>query len=297
MDFGKHISFLLKFHECVVVPGFGAFISNYKPSVCDSGSGIFTPPAKELVFNANIKKNDGLLVRYIAVNEKCSYQAAENTVELFVDGVFQTLNSGQSVRISSVGAFHLDRSGAMVFNAVPSFEMASSYGLQPFTYSINTTLESATKVAKPYRVSNTVNRRREAIKIAAGIALLLGLSLYPLRNENPSLQSSNVNPIPLLTQSAGVVENDEAKIKSTKVEEAEQTAPYILVGGSFSSQTNAHEMQAELIQKGFNAEIIQNNDGLFRVVIDSYFDRNVAIDAMRAYRSGHPGSNVWVSTR
>jgi nucleoid DNA-binding protein len=297
MELGKHISYLLKFHECVVVPDFGGFISNYKPAEYDRTRGIFSPPSKEVVFNARIKNNDGLLIRYIAVSEKCSYGEAEHVVEHFVDGVYQSLNSGEMVDVASVGTFHFNRSGAMVFDAVSTIEMASSYGLQPFSYAMSTTDSSMRTVMQPYRASRTLNKRREAIKIAAGVALLLSLSLFPLKNDNPSLQSSNVNPIQLLARSSGVLENDAALIQSVDLEEIQQATPYVLIGGSFSHEANARDMQFELTAKGFNSEIIKNKDGLFRVVIDSYFDRQEAINAMRAYRSGHPGSNVWVSTR
>ncbi|MCF8363438.1 MAG: SPOR domain-containing protein [Prolixibacteraceae bacterium] len=294
MELGKHISYLLQFHECVVVPDFGGFISNYKPAGYDRMREVFLPPSKEVVFNAKIKKNDGLLINCIVDKEQCSYRDAEGLVERFVDNASRLLNKGEKVSLESVGSFHYEPSGAITFTAAPKFEFAEAYGLEPFSFApVESKKESTERYQHP--AVRALNTRKGFIKIAAGIALVLGLSLFPLRNNNTGMQSSNVNPLQLFSRSENTL--NKASSEELTLEDIEKVAPYVLVGGSFSHPDNARQLQAEMIKKGFNAEVIEHKSGLYRVTFDSYFDRDEALNAMRTYRSEHPESNVWVSTR
>ncbi|MDA3817521.1 MAG: SPOR domain-containing protein [Prolixibacteraceae bacterium] len=294
MELGKHISYLLQFHECVVVPDFGGFISNYKPAGYDRMREVFMPPSKEVVFNAKIKKNDGLLINCIVEKEQCTYRDAEDIVERFVDSTYRLLNNGEKVELESVGDFHYEPSGAITFTAAPIFEFAGAYGLEPFSFApVENKKESVERYQHP--AVRALNTRKGFVKIAAGIALVLSLSLFPLRNNNTGMQSSNVNPLQLFSRSENTL--SQASSEELTLEDIEKAAPYVLVGGSFSNPGNARQLQTEMIEKGFNAEVIEHKSGLFRVAFDSYFDRDEALNAMHTYRSEHPESNVWVSTR
>ncbi len=66
MRLENHIATLLYRYQCVVVPGFGAFLSQIKPAYLQRDSNTLYPPYKELSFNAQLIKKDGLLVSHIA---------------------------------------------------------------------------------------------------------------------------------------------------------------------------------------------------------------------------------------
>ena len=76
MDLEKHVASLLYRYQCVVVPGFGAFLCQIKSASLQSESNTFLPPYKELSFNAQLDKNDGLLVSHVAQAEGLSYEEA-----------------------------------------------------------------------------------------------------------------------------------------------------------------------------------------------------------------------------
>ncbi len=76
MDISLHISSLLFEHECVVVPGLGGFVSNYSPARIHPVQHLFQPPSKTILFNPELKNNDGLLAKFIAENEKTSFYDA-----------------------------------------------------------------------------------------------------------------------------------------------------------------------------------------------------------------------------
>ena len=66
MQLETYISDLLYRYECVVIPDFGAFLTQPVSARIDESNFTFYPPKKELSFNEQLKNNDGLLAKYIA---------------------------------------------------------------------------------------------------------------------------------------------------------------------------------------------------------------------------------------
>lgn len=59
----EHIEYLMTRHDCVTVPGWGAFIANYSIAEYDAVHEVFTRPCRTIGFNASVSHNDGLLVQ------------------------------------------------------------------------------------------------------------------------------------------------------------------------------------------------------------------------------------------
>ena len=74
MTIFKDIIELLHKNDCVIVPGFGAFVLKSKAASIQGNE--FVPPAKHVSFNSMLKENDGLLVKYISEIRKISYKKA-----------------------------------------------------------------------------------------------------------------------------------------------------------------------------------------------------------------------------
>ena len=64
-----YINELLYIHDCVIIPGFGGFVGNHISAKLNKASKTLTPPSKQILFNENLKTNDGLLINYILENE------------------------------------------------------------------------------------------------------------------------------------------------------------------------------------------------------------------------------------
>ena len=300
MEITKHILTLLQFNECVIIPEFGAFISNYIPAKFDQVNHTFSPPKKAIVFNSKICNNDGLLINHIVENENISYNQGQLTILSFVDGLYSDLNKGETVRFDNLGTFKFDKAGAIVYNPIDNFELISAYGLQSFSYqSIDHSNNFSGFKSNP--AIRAINGKKDILKIAASITLLLSLSLFPLKNNTLELQSSNLNPLQFLS-------NNEITNKTlTKTEnmvavetfngENNQNYDFTLVGGSFQYFDNANQLQRDLLNEGHKAEIIEQDNGYFRVIIDSFSNKNEALNARNNYLTIHPNSKVWVSKR
>jgi hypothetical protein len=305
MDLAKHIIYLLQFHECLIVPGFGGFISNYKPARYNAMNHTFNPPSKEVVFNSKITNNDGLLINHLVDAERIGYRQAHKAVLNFTESLFERLNNGETVSFENLGSFSFDVSGMIGFTPATSFELIEAYGLKPFTYQ---SLNGSKPVEdfKPRQAVRALEHDRNWIKVAAAAAVLLTLSLYPIKNNNNlHLQSSNLlpkhvltaEPIPVKAQNETLAEWINEEVAEPEVVAKVEKGTYILVGGSFEFLENAQTLIEVLITKGHKAEIILMENGQYRVAIDSFFERSEALEAMKSYRAAHPGSMAWVSTR
>jgi len=82
-------------------------------------------------------------------------------------------------------------------------------------------------------------------------------------------------------------EPEEHKPQDYKTEELiSQSDKYYLVAGSFKRLENAHNLREELSGSGYNPQIIHTRNGYFRVILNSFQDRNVAIRELEKVRKG-----------
>ena len=82
MKISTYIFKLLQSHDCIIVPNFGAFVTrNISAKISSDGSRIF-PPNKEISFNKNVVKNDGLLLSAISSNENINYEGANKKLQI-----------------------------------------------------------------------------------------------------------------------------------------------------------------------------------------------------------------------
>ncbi len=121
---------LLHEHDCVIVPGFGGFVCNREPARIDQVSHIITPPARKVVFNQNLKTNDGLLAGYLARQKQITYTQALAEIEATVRETLEALQANKSLSIDLFGNFRLNADANYVF--LPDKRnnyLTDSYGL------------------------------------------------------------------------------------------------------------------------------------------------------------------------
>ena len=81
MNIQTYISELLYRHQCVTVPGFGAFLTEIQSAQLIESTHSFFPPKKMISFNGQLQNNDGLLANHIAQSEKISYEYAVSAIQ------------------------------------------------------------------------------------------------------------------------------------------------------------------------------------------------------------------------
>lgn len=132
---------LLYEHQCVIIPDFGAFVSNRKVAQLLKDSTI-VPPAKEISFNARLHVNDGILVKHVAQQEHISYQAAQEYVRAEVEQWKYVLGKEEELVLDKIGKFHQTPQDSVVFEpfAQENF-LTDSFGLS--AVSVNEISKSA----------------------------------------------------------------------------------------------------------------------------------------------------------
>lgn len=110
-----HIEYLLTRHDCVIVPGFGAFIATETEAAIDLEAGIISPSRREIGFNSSVVTDDGLLSHSIARREGLSYEEARRTLVHLTERMISDLDREGEVSMGMVGKLIKDTEGLISF--------------------------------------------------------------------------------------------------------------------------------------------------------------------------------------
>ena len=105
MKITKYIKEALFEHSCVIVPGFGGFLSEEKSAQINPISNLFEAPSINLAFNASLTKDDGLLRSEISIGEGINLAQASEEIKKFVSEIEQQLQEEREVLIDGLGTF------------------------------------------------------------------------------------------------------------------------------------------------------------------------------------------------
>lgn len=131
----KCLTELLYDNECVIVPDFGAFITQEHSSVIDYKNNHFMPPYKDIVFNSMLIDNDGLLVNYLAESRGVSKDMALELIHDFANRTKAILEVKSEVSLPDFGILCADHSGNVLFKKYDNVNLLKdSFGLSEFTY-------------------------------------------------------------------------------------------------------------------------------------------------------------------
>ncbi len=87
------------------------------------------------------------------------------------------------------------------------------------------------------------------------------------------------------------------------IDDAGETSPveslrrYHIVAGSFSHRNNALTFIGQLEEKGYNCQIIESEEGMYRVSIFASSSSSEALDMLNKLRKQENKQNVWMLTR
>lgn len=110
-----HLEYLLQKHDCVILPGIGAFIVCKQPAEVDCINGTINPPCRYISFNAAISHDDGILANSISRRRKIKFEDAREIIDSFVSTMKKTLLSYGTVQIGKIGSLSLGSEGKLNF--------------------------------------------------------------------------------------------------------------------------------------------------------------------------------------
>lgn len=126
----RHIGILLQTNDCVIVPGFGGFVSNTISSRFKPAQNSLFPPSKNILFNKQLLVNDGLLAGHIAQVSGMSYTDAITLIDQFVKDCKDSLKQGNRLEWTDIGILFYDEQENIKFVQDLNFNyLKGSYGL------------------------------------------------------------------------------------------------------------------------------------------------------------------------
>lgn len=181
-----HIEYLIRCHDCVVLPGFGAFIAQYQSARVDKEAGRILPPCRCIAFNGSIVHNDGLLASSISRQLVINYDSAVAKITDEVNELRKMIYENGKTTFGTLGAFQCltPNDGAIEF--VPDCNAGNNaevYHLQPVEDIKNNdaTNSSIYRVPQSGVKSRSRSQITEFIKIAAALAVIAALALSLIR--------------------------------------------------------------------------------------------------------------------
>ena len=298
MQITTYINDLLYRYECVIIPGFGALLTQYQSAKIDSENKTFYPPSKTLSFNRQLQTNDGLLANYIASVEKCTYETSLQKLRNYTGKLSLQLSEGELVSLSNIGDFHLNEENSVQF--IPSSKQnfsTASFGLISIVTSKVTrqvdkeTVEPLEEKAPIYLIPER-HGKKSYLKYAAialvaiSIAGFSGMKLYEeevqkynfaekqkansiVENQIQEATFSFENPLPILN-----------------ITFKKQTGKYHIIAGAFRVESNADKKIQQLREKGFTPTLIGvNKYGLHQVAYESFQERLDALKNLRKIKN------------
>jgi|TARA_B100001094_G_C18153905_1_gene785312 nucleoid DNA-binding protein len=295
MTLFKDIIELLHNNDCVIVPGFGAFVLKTKAASIKGNE--FVPPSKNVSFNSMLKENDGLLVKYISEIKKISYKKALIELEDEVNALNKKLSKDLLLEIPSLGIFELKNENTLYFNPDLSVNYDnSSFGLKSFLKEpILQAIKKESRKEAPL-VSNYILRN------AAIFISIIGLSYFGYFNYNSYIDNEKLKNIAIAqdkilknvqTATFNLGELPAINLNVTAPIIKDNSIYYSVISGSFRSKNNAQKQLNNLISQGYKASFTSiNPKGLFRVAYARLNTRNEAASLILTIKGD--GNDAWL---
>ena len=127
------ISDLLFVRDTVVVPGLGAFVKKTTSAKVNPVANFFTMPNCDIVFDANLREDNDLIVNYISDKDRISKSEAKTHLVLFVSDCFNKMKQGKKLVLDHIGTLRFDYDNNLVFEQDKSVNYnADAFGLSDF---------------------------------------------------------------------------------------------------------------------------------------------------------------------
>ena len=294
---------------------FGGFVCSSISANLNKKTGILTPPNKSILFNPQLKDNDGLLINHIAQSEGISQEDSKINLLKFVEQSLKNLNKFKSCRFEEIGLFTLNSDKNIIFTQ----DLKTNYNLNAFGFQdiINNkiTRDNSEIIEESFKLIKKKNNFtiKRLLKAAAIIIPLIGISFLSITQEDRInsiyTQIANVNPISFKKDNVTVLNDQNSKeiiinkeiqpeITNNEVSQVfkEVIIPsqkFYIIAGAFSIEKNANKLKNRLNSWNYNSSIIKN-DKIMRVSYDSFESKEQALISLSKIRKENP--QAWILT-
>ena len=294
MRIDSYIEDLLYNYNCVVVPEFGAFLAHGKSATLDLSSNTLLPPTKSVSFNAQLNKNDGLLVSHIAEIKGLAYDEILSEVEAVSEDWKKRLDQGEGIELFGVGKLWLNSEQKVQFQPENKNNfLTSSFGLSAFAATPiqrESLKEEVEELEERIPFIITPEKREQSsfrpwLKYAAVLLLAVSVGTTSFKaftklQENQIVSQQNAQAqVEQHIQEATFFDSAPFELPALNIEVTKkQLGKHHVIAGAFRVEENADKSVAQLKEKGYNAFYLGvNRFGLHQVAYDSFEDPKEAL--------------------
>lgn len=301
------ISELLYNHDYVVVPGFGGFVSRNQLSHYSVNKEVLNPPSKKILFNVQLKQNDGILASWLKEKINCDFNQANKHIEEFAAHCKVLLDTKHRLEFENLGLFYLDFEKNICFEPKTDINfLIDSFGLSSITLKelekeeVQKVIETKDRFEK-VEITPTIKKRnyRRIATLAVGIPVLGMAILFAVNFVKP-------NTISYSKVFGGVNEMSYSPLNynsSVAELEVKSATPYVVDANGYATinlfenktvavNISAVKTESHTITKRYSHEIIMN--GKYQVVMGCFsvkgnakkFIRTLSSENLRAGISG-----------
>ena len=187
----NNITRLIAQHNCVILPGIGAFLAHQVPAFYNAEDGVFMPPHRALGFNPQVTVDDALLTSEYMNGCNVSCEDATTILAKDTSRLKSQLSSTGTVRFGELGTFTMNIKGEISFEPNENgVDDPYNFGFEPLAIPLLNDIDKKDIVIKRRNLSRYISIAA-AIIISFFVLSPIGNSVY----EN-GIQASVVGFIP-----------------------------------------------------------------------------------------------------
>ena len=278
----QHIEYLMIYNDCVVIPGWGALIANYRPSTV-KGS-IMECPQRTIAFNGDINHNDGMLANSLMRRHHMSYEQACSFIADNVTAFRRQLNDNAELAFGHLGYFILNDQKILEFVPMTKCEASNEFfGLCNFEIP---TIASASDVVSAATIVQADFGWREKIKVAASIVAIVGVGLLlstPVIIDKTTQNASlNVAEVKTNTHKAPSMPTNQVTVKPSHKTTAEDNS-FVLIENTKKSNDLVKDSAKDSSHEKTNKNITKSTDDVYLLAIESCSSSSKAKSMSKRY--------------
>ena len=322
----RHIEYLLIRHDCVILPGFGAFIATSTPARIDTSIGKIYPPARTIMFNHSVTVDDGMLASSIARKQSLSFEEARQVMVNYVRQLKATLEERREISVGKIGTLTVGEEGNILFMpAAVSFGDLGAIGLSPVSTLRHTRIsENSTEADKaecegqkafgdkkrPHKIGFRKRLSRYAAALAVAAVAVTAVIMNPFPHDTRE-QRASVMPVEALNQIRPAKENNLTPAttlpeqKGASISEPELTTvvtdtqavaespKHYLIVGTFKTAKEAERFVKMHTSEEYPLETVASRR-VTRVAVASSTDKNELLPLLNSSKISRVFPNSWI---
>ena len=327
ISIAEAISDLLFVRDTVVVPGLGAFVRRPRSAKVDLETNSFSMPSSQISFDAGLREENDIIIRYLVDNFKISENEAKRLLFHFVSDSFNSLKSGNKVVLKDIGTLSFGPDNEIVFEQDETANYnTDSFGLCDFKLEpivreeevVEETEqkeeeEKAPEVAEPETDKEPETEEERQVEIGKGVwpfmiglVLIMSALLYfkvYLHKDDYKQQPTEIateegdtrlDPQTIAEEMIGEMMGQIIREELTTPSVQEVSRDTIrIIAGCYDREEPAQRMVNSLKNKGYPNAFMEQHGERWFVAYDRYSTEEEALEALREIRESGKGKG-WI---